>query len=161
MAATKAILGIVENHTQAGNVVAQLRLQGFPQTFLSVLFPDEGSASGRPGPGGAVGFFSNVAALALPGLGPVVAGGALVEMLRGSAWDRGAPGGLVACLTDLGIPLLEARQCEREVRAGNILIAVHVEHPRLRAFVQETLRSYGATGVETLDERTSPLGQAA
>ena len=114
MASKKAILGIVENHTQAGNVVAQLRLQGFPQTFLSVLFLDEGSASGRPGPGGAVGFFSNVAAMAVPGLGSVIAGGVLVEQLRGSTWGRGAPGGLVACLTDLGIPLLEAHYLQTE-----------------------------------------------
>ncbi len=63
MESKKILLGIVESHAHAGNVVAQLRLLGFPQKWLSLLFRDEGQIAGcRPGPGGAVGFFSNIRA---------------------------------------------------------------------------------------------------
>jgi len=162
MEAKKVTLGIVNDHAQAGDVVAELRLLGFPQKWLSVLFCDEGQLdAGSPRPEGAVGFFSNITAMSVPGLGATVAGGALGATLRESARDRGAPHDLASCLLGLGVSHLEARQCEREVRAGGILIAVHVEDLQLRAHVRELLRAHGATTVEVLDELTPPLRQAA
>lgn len=163
MAPKKAIVGVVENQTQAGNVVAKLRLQGFATRVISILFPDEsrirrarghGSEQPPPSDGGAVGFFSDFSAATIPGVGPVIAGGPLAHMIED------APG-LADCLTSLGIPILEARQCERDLRAGAILIAVHVEHPSLRSFVKEVFNCDGAAGVDTLDERTSPFDHAA
>jgi len=150
----KAILTVVESHEEAGNVVASLRLQGFPSKFLSILFQDESRllrARGnepavRRDCGGALGFFSNVAPLSVPGIGPVIAAGALSDLLKET------PGGLAACLVSLRLPYLLARQCERDVRAGHIVIAVHVEHPRLQSFVRDIFEREAAVSACAQDE---------
>lgn len=165
MMSKKAVLGICEDHEQAGNVVANLRLKGFPTKVISIVFLDErgrGAAADDSEAdseglrvGGAVGFFSEIFSLRVAGLAPVLAGGPLAATLRG------APGGLGHCLGELGIPVLEGRLCERDVRDGKILIVVHAEPARLRACVTEVFKEHGAAAVEARREPAPGLERAA
>lgn len=165
MASRKAVLGIVASHQRAGDIIAFLRLNGFPMSLLSVVFGNGDSsdlgddarsaAAARARFGGAVGFFANVASFTVPGLGPVVACGAIVPALRADA------GGLPGCLSSLGISLLEAGQCERDLRAEHILLAVHVEHPAACRFVREVLVRHGAATARGVQVATLPYQAAA
>jgi hypothetical protein len=138
---------VVSSHEKAGEIVAHLRLRSFPNTMLSLVFldpvrPPRAADLDMSGAcarfGGAVGFFNNVSAVHVTGLGRAIVGGALVPSLQGE------PRGLAGALSRLGVSVLEARQCERDLRAGDILVAVHVEPPDARAYVQKVLESLGA-----------------
>lgn len=166
MMSKKAVLGICEDHEQAGNVVANLRLKGFPAKVISIVFLDERGRGATAADdseaddeglrvGGAVGFFSEIFSLRVVGLAPVLAGGPLAATLRG------APGGLGHCLGELGIPVVEGRLCERDVLDGKILIVVHAEPARLRTCVTEVFKEHGAAASEARREPTLGLERAA
>ena len=158
------MLGIVDSHEKAGDIVASLRLGGFPTDLLSILFAGEIGRSKREAAphqearerfGGAVGFFGNLTTLPVRGVGSTVVGGALVQMLLHE------PNGLLGCLTSLGISLLEARQCERDLRAKNILVIVQVEHPEEHAAVKEMLERHDAVTIARCEEVTVACKRAA
>jgi hypothetical protein len=161
MASRKAILGIVDNHEQAGNVVAELRLHGFPADIMSVLFlfsidramGDAARASApearADGPSAdEVAFFSNACALTLPRVGRVIAAGAVVTSLLRGARD------LAHCFDEAGVTALEMAQYERDIRNGGILIGVHIDHPEVIAFVKDVFARYGVTSVVSREEVT-------
>jgi len=95
----------------------------------------QGAVSGALGGGllgGVLGFLVGVGALAIPGIGPVVAGGVLASTfgLAGGTAVAGAgigaaTGGLVGALTGLGIPDEEARYHESGFRSGRTLVTVN------------------------------------
>jgi len=140
----KAVIGIVETRAQAETVVDTLRRSGsIAVRDISVLLPDvqgthdfahehhtkapEGAAAGAGAGGvlgGTLGLLAGIGALAIPGVGPLIAAGPVLAALSGAAAGA-AVGGLTGALIGLGIPELEARAYEGKVRGGNILIAVH------------------------------------
>jgi hypothetical protein len=73
--------------------------------------------------GGLVGVLAGIGALVIPGIGPIVAGGALASTLAGAGIGAAA-GGLLGALVGLGIPEEEARFYESGLRAGGILVSV-------------------------------------
>ena len=95
----------------------------------------EGATSGALGGGllgGLVGFLVGMGALAIPGIGPVVAGGVLASTfgLAGGTALAGAgigavAGGLVGALVGLGIPEEEAKYHEQGFRSGRTLVTVN------------------------------------
>jgi hypothetical protein len=93
-----------------------------------------GAATGAVGGGllgGALGLLVGLGALAIPGIGPVLAGGALATAfgLGGGTAVAGAgigaaAGGLVGALVGMGIPEADARRFEEGFRAGGVLVTV-------------------------------------
>jgi hypothetical protein len=82
--------------------------------------------------GGALGLLVGLGALAIPGIGPVIVGGALATAfgLGGGGAVAGAgigaaAGGLVGALVGLGIPEAEAEHFEEGFRAGGVLVTVN------------------------------------
>jgi hypothetical protein len=67
-----------------------------------------------------------VGALAIPGIGPVIAAGPLVATLAGIGIG-GAFGGFAGSLIGLGISEVEAKRYEGRLLNGGILVAVHCE----------------------------------
>jgi hypothetical protein len=141
-----AVFAIVPNAAQAEAVVDELRVSGFSNNDVSVLFPDvEGTrefahTKSTKAPEGAViggsagGFFGGVAgwligigALAIPGAGPLIAAGPIFAALSGVAVGVAA-GGLSGALAGLGFPEYEARLYAGKLEDGNILIAAHTEN---------------------------------
>jgi len=82
--------------------------------------------------GGLTGLLVGIGALAIPGIGPVIAGGALASAfgLGGGTAVAGAgigaaAGGIVGALTGLGFSDDEARYYDEGVRGGRTLVTVH------------------------------------
>jgi len=76
--------------------------------------------------GGMGGALLSLSALAIPGIGPVVAAGPLVAGLVG-AGAGAAVGGLVGALTEAGVPEQEAGYYVEGVHRGGTLISVQVD----------------------------------
>ncbi len=76
--------------------------------------------------GGSLGFLVGIGALAIPGVGPLIAAGPLLAALSGAA--AGATvGGIAGGLIGLGMPEIEAKRYENRIAEGNILISVFAE----------------------------------
>ena len=86
--------------------------------------------------GGLVGFLVGIGALAIPGIGPVVAGGALATAfgLGGGTAVAGAgigaaAGGIAGALVGMGIPDEEAKRFKAGFREGGVLMTVNARRP--------------------------------
>lgn len=75
--------------------------------------------------GGLGGLLLGLGALAIPGIGPVVAAGPLIAALAGAGIGAAA-GGLVGALVDAGVPEEHARNYTEGVRRGGSLVTVRV-----------------------------------
>ena len=103
--------------------------------------------------GGALGWLVGIGALVIPGIGPIIAAGALATTLGGAAIGAAA-GGLLGALVDLGIPKEDAEGYEASVRKGSILLTVAArddEQARAARAVFErhgggSVRAYGGDG---------------
>ncbi|RYD38035.1 MAG: hypothetical protein EOP87_02355 [Verrucomicrobiaceae bacterium] len=138
-----SIYAIATSEAQAIVIVDNLTAAGFSTNDISVLFPDKGSThefsheKNTKAPegavtgaatggvlGGTLGLLAGIGALAIPGVGPLIAAGPLLAALSGAA--AGATvGGVAGALIGLGIPEIEAKRYENRVSEGNILISVH------------------------------------
>jgi uncharacterized membrane protein len=127
---TKAVFCIAKNIEQAEIIITNLKLAGFSNNDISVLFPDksttkdfahekhtkapEGAAIGGTvglSAGAVVGLLAGIGALAIPGVGPLIAAGPIMGALSGAAVGA-ATGGLTGGLIGLGIPEYEAKRYE-------------------------------------------------
>src|SRR5882672_2020222 len=100
----KAVFCIVNSEARAAGIVQDLRLGGFSNRDISVLFPDkegtrdfaheqhtkapEGAAAGATTGGvlgGGLGWLVGIGALAIPGVGPFIAAGPIMAALAGAA----------------------------------------------------------------------------
>src|SRR6476469_7027714 len=129
MASTKtAVFGIYPTSTQAEQAVDRLTAAGFAHQDISVLLPDnqsskefahekntkapEGTATGVTAGGvvgGTLGLLAGIGALAIPGVGPLIAAGPIMGALAGLGVG-GTVGGLVGALVGLGSPEYEAKR---------------------------------------------------
>jgi hypothetical protein len=166
----KAVFGLVDNEFQAERIVDELRVAGFSNNDISVLFPDksgtrdfaheqhtkapEGAATGAATGGvlgGALGWLAGIGSLAIPGLGPFIAAGPIMAALAGAGVGAAA-GGLTGALIGMGIPEYEAKLYEGKIKEGNILIAVHSENSEETKRAKEILERAGAHDVSYTEE---------
>ena len=92
-------------------------------------------------------------ALALPGLGPIVAAGPLAATLGGAAIGA-ATGGLIGALVDAGVPAEYARTYATHVERGHALVTVRTG-PTMAPLVRDILAHAGA--VHVYPESTTPV----
>lgn len=172
---TKAVIGVVETRAQAEAVVESLRrVANIGVNDISVLLPDtqgtkdfahehhtkapEGAATGAGAGGvlgGTLGLLAGIGALAIPGVGPLIAAGPVLAALSGAAAGA-AVGGLTGALVGLGIPEVEAKAYEGKVRGGNILIAVHTNRREEEKAAEKVLKEAGAHHVGATSEASVP-----
>ncbi len=138
----KRVVGVFDNGDEAVRAIEDLKVQGYDRDAISVVARDrddvddihdetgtkteEGLATGAATGGvlgGLAGFLAGVGALAIPGVGPILAAGPIAATLTGAAVGAGA-GGLTGALIGMGIPEDEADQYERDVKSGKILVLV-------------------------------------
>jgi hypothetical protein len=145
MSENKALVAICSGHAQADKVIAELHQVGFDMKHVSVLgkayVSDEEIigcyvADGRLMVlGGSAAFWERLWSLlgeaglfVVPGIGPVVIAGSLVDALATTVKDAVIIGGLTAlgaASYSIGIPKEGALKYEREIRANKcIVIAV-------------------------------------
>src|SRR6202165_4164045 len=140
-----AVFGIYKSAEHAERAVDSLIAAGFPSSSISVLLPDsrstkefahekdtkapEGAAAGVTAGGvvgGTLGVLAGIGALAIPGVGPMIAAGPIMAGLAGLGVG-GAVGGLVGALVGMGIPEYEAKRYEGRVKDGGGLLSVHCD----------------------------------
>ncbi len=170
MKSNKAVMGLVDTYAQAETIVSALRVEGFANDDISALFPDtkgtrdfahenhtkapEGAALGASAggvAGGTFGLLAGIGAIAIPGLGALVAAGPIIAALSGAAAGA-AMGGFTGALIGLGVPEVQAKLYEGKIKSGNILIAVHTEDRERRAVAKRTFEAGGARDIAVIGE---------
>jgi hypothetical protein len=168
-----AVYGIYPTYASVESGVDNLRVAGFRNTDISVLFPEnvgskdfahakgtkapEGTATGATTGavvGGALGWLVGIGALAIPGLGPFIAAGPIMATLAGVGVG-GAVGGIAGALIGMGIPEYEAKRYEGRVKNGGILLFVHCDNSDWVKTAKEILERTGATDVASTGEASA------
>jgi uncharacterized membrane protein len=136
---SKTVVGAFDDHATADRVVQELQHRGVRDSEISVVSKHDGhTEKGHPtghgtndlsrgigwgaAGGGAVGLLASAGALAIPGIGPILAMGPLAATLTGAA-----TGGLVGGLMDYGIPRKESEHLEQSVKRGAVLVSVRAD----------------------------------
>src|SRR5467141_2813016 len=167
---SKSVFGIATTHGQAERIVEQLQAEGFAVSEISVLMPDtggtrdvghvkatkapEGATTGAA-TGGVIGLLAGIGALAIPGVGPLIAAGPIMAAFSGAAVG-GVTGGVVGGLIGLGIPEIEAKRYEEKLKKGNYLIAVHTDESEDVDRAKHIFKTAGAEDISTVSEASAP-----
>jgi hypothetical protein len=117
----------------------------------------EGAATGAgagAAVGGVLGWLVGIGALAIPGIGPLVAAGPIVAALAG-AGAVGATGGLVGGLIGAGIPEIEAKRYAGRIREGGYLVSVHCDDREWAKRATEILEATSGEDVVSTSEETA------
>jgi len=149
----KRVIGVYDNGDDAVRAVEDLKAQGYDRNDISIVAKDrdevdavnaetgtkteEGLAAGAATGGilgGATGLLAGVGALAIPGIGPILAAGPIAAMLTGAVVGAGT-GGLAGALIGMGIPEDEANQYERDVKEGKLLVLLDPSARKVDSFV--------------------------
>jgi hypothetical protein len=168
--ANTAVYGLYKDRRGVEEAVESLKRSGFRNTDISVLFPDnhgskdfahekntkapEGTATGAGTGaviGGTLGWLAGIGALAIPGVGPLIAAGPIVAALTGVGVG-GAIGGLTGALIGMGIPEYEAKRYEGRVKEGGMLLSVHSDNSEWTSKAKEILQRTGAEDVSSAGE---------
>jgi len=159
----KTVVGLFKDERIAEEAVHDLRGAGFEKE-ISILAKDKKqSGSGGRGMketsfetsdsladgattggilGGLAGLAAGAGALAIPGIGPIVAAGPISGILAGAA-----TGGVAGSLLDWGIPEEESRQIESEIKQGKLMVAVSSSQDKVSE-AERILRDHGAERVK-------------
>lgn len=165
------VVGVFSNRQDAEKAVKALRDQGFEKE-ISIAAKDDrkkgGQGQGRADMeagnedgmgmgnmgnvgdgtawggalGGVTGLLAGVGALAIPGIGPIVAAGPLAAALTGAV-----AGGVAGGLLDMGIPEEEGKAYEEDIKQGRVLAVVEADESRADT-AEDLLREMGADRVK-------------
>lgn len=176
---SKSVFCIATTPGRAESLVERLQAQGFAASEISVLLPgssgtnafsdvkstkaSEGLAAGATAggvAGGALGLLAGFGVLAIPGIGPFVAGGPFIAALSGAALGA-TTGGIVGGLIGLGIPEIEAKRYEEKLKKGNYLISVHVDTGDQEDRAKRIFKDHKAEDITTASESAAPAPSRA
>jgi len=176
--ANKAVFGLYSTRRQVENAVDELKAKGFRNADVSVLFSEnvgtkdlahergtkapEGLATGATSGaviGGALGWLAGIGALAIPGVGPLIAAGPIIGALTGVGVG-GTLGGIAGGLIGLGVPEYEAKRYEGRIKSGNILLSVHADNSEWANKAESILKDTGADDVSATSEAKGDYANA-
>ena len=166
MATDYVAYGIYPDRASFDSALEGLRAANFRNSDISAILPNrdhttrdlaaeintkapEGIATGAGAGaaiGGVLGWLIGVGALAIPGVGPLIAAGPIVAALAG-AGAAGATGGLVGGLIGAGIPEIEAKRYAGRIQEGAYLISVHCDNKEWSKRAEEILEATGGRDV--------------
>jgi hypothetical protein len=168
-----AVFGIYPSLSSADNATDTFIRSGFPAADISALLPEnlgsrqigtekatkapEGAAAGASSGavlGGALGLLAGIGALAIPGVGPLIAAGPIVAALAGVGVG-GAVGGFTGALIGLGIPEYEAKRYGGRMQKGAILLSVHCETSDDVKRAKDLMRGTGAEDISSTGESSA------
>jgi len=173
-----AVYGIYSNRAAAEQAVDQLIGSGFRSEDVSVLLQDnqgtkdfahekstkapEGATTGATtgaAVGGTLGLLAGIGALAIPGVGPLIAAGPIMATLAGLG-SGGLVGGIVGGLVGMGIPEYEAERYEGRIKEGGILVSVHCDNSDWVKRAKEVLKNSGAEDVSSSGEASADYAES-
>src|SRR5689334_17923770 len=166
--------GIYQDRETFDRALEALRAAGFRNSDVSAILPErdltnkdlaheihtkapEGATTGAAAgaaAGGVLGWLVGVGALAIPGVGPLIAAGPIVAALAG-AGAAGATAGLVGGLIGTGIPEVEAKRYAGRVREGGYLVSVHCDDSKWAKKAEEILEATGGKQVVKTSEASA------
>lgn len=141
MAKKTALVGIYSTRKSVEDAIDTLLTSKFQSSNISVLLPEnlgskagtkkaakapEGTAADAESGavlGGALGLLTGIGALAIPGVGPLIAAGPLMAALA----VMGIGGAVAGALVGMGIPEHEAKHYEGRLQKGGILLSAHCD----------------------------------
>ena len=138
------VIGLFDHHTDADRAMNELLVRGFDRDDISLVVREQvvrepaapvapntdAGFTGGAAVGGLAGLMVGLGALAIPGIGPVIATGSLGTTLLATATGAalgGVTGGLLGALLDLGIPQEEAYFYVEGVKRGGVLLVVRAD----------------------------------
>jgi hypothetical protein len=168
-----AAFAIFPSRAEAEIAVNELTAAGFSSQDVSVLMSDrsgtrdfatekntkapEGTTTGA-GVGGTIGgtlgLLAGIGAIAIPGVGPLIAAGPIMATLAGLGVG-GAVGGVVGALIGMGIPEYEAKRYEGRVKDGGILVSVHCDSSEEVSRAKDVLKGAGGEDVASSGEKSA------
>ena len=183
----RTITGLFDAYDDASSAVRSLKDAGIPSDDISIIANNSDgsygsdhdrendvteSAGAGAGIGAVVGsaggLLAGLGALAIPGVGPVVAGGWLfaIGALTGAAVG-GATGGIIGALKDAGVEERDAHVYAEGVRRGGTLVTARVDDSRVDAAqailraasdvdIDSRRRQYEDEGWKSFDESADP-----
>lgn len=173
----KKIVGVFHNEHEASEAIRDLKRQGFLTEDISVIARNkddvesisdetgtkapEGLATGAATGGllgGVTGLLAGIGALAIPGIGPIIAAGPIAATLAGAAVGAGT-GGLVGGLIGLGFPEEEAESYNSYIDEGRILVMVDVDSSRAGT-VYSVFRNHNSANADRYIDEGSMPGEA-
>jgi len=104
--------------------------------------------------GGVLGLLAGIGALAIPGVGPLIAAGPIMGALAGMGVG-GAVGGLTGALIGFGIPEFEAKKYEGRLKKGGILFSVHCDTSEQVKRAKEVVQRTGGEDVSSTGETSA------
>lgn len=144
------VSAVFDSRSEAERAVTELRSAGLSDSAISIVARDDGTNTTTDGGGGeatkgfiaktaagaGVGTILGIAALAIPGVGPLVAAGAIATAaipgaaLTGAALGAAA-GGLGALLTSHGVSEEDATYYEGRINDGGVFVSVDTSNADL------------------------------
>lgn len=174
----KKIVGVFYTEHEASRAIEDLKSHGFLTEDISVIARNkrdveaisdetgtkapEGMASGAATGGilgGVTGLLAGIGALAIPGIGPIIAAGPIAATLTGVAVGAGT-GGLVGGLIGLGIPEDEAESYDNYVDEGRILVMVDADNKRA-SDVYSIFRNHNSANTDRYMDDPNTTGDTA
>jgi uncharacterized membrane protein len=138
----KTVVGAFQHHHDAEKTVDDLKKRGVPEKDISLVARHDGKTEGGhlgnsmhdfssgigwgTTLGGVTGLLAGVGALAIPGIGPIIAAGPLAATLTGAV-----AGGVAGGLMDYGIPKNESQKYEQRLKEGDVLLMVRADAPEV------------------------------
>lgn len=156
----KTVLGVFKSRDKAEEAVKEIRERGFRDSEINLIAKDDKSGQGKGRGttmsadvsrgsaagtviGGAAGLLASAGALAIPGIGPIVAAGPIAAALSGAV-----TGGIAGGLIDWGIPEERGRHFEEKVKEGGVLAIIKTGDDKASS-AEDILRKNGAFDVES------------
>lgn len=162
MSAKQTVIGVFASRQQADTAVNHLHQQGFTHEETSIVARKNEGDTGRTSEyqsqyddtvvdgvaaggtiGGVGGLMAAAGALAIPGLGPVIALGPIAAALSGAV-----AGGVAGGLIDFGIPAERGKAYEAQLHEGKVLAIIRSESSKVNE-AADILRQNEAKDVET------------
>lgn len=161
------VIGVVPNEAVAGQLVGNLRMQGFEQDAISLIMVERerenelaqndeeagegasevaGNAAKGAVAGGVLGVLAGVGTLAIPGIGPVLGTGVLLAMFGGMG---SAIGGLLGLYASENVTSQVVERYGMALREGQAVVSVTVPDQDAAQRVQEVFTAAGATNVNS------------
>lgn len=166
-----AVFGIYVSVAQAEQAADRLIASGFSNQDISVLMADknqsrefahekntkapEGATTGVATGGvigGTLGVLAGIGALAIPGVGPLIAAGPIMAGLAGLGIG-GTVGGFIGALVGMGIPEYEAKRYEGRVKDGGVLLSAHCDNSDEVSRAKDILNATGAEDISSAGEK--------
>lgn len=169
---SRTVVGLFRDSREAEAVVNDLSKSGFSKEDVSLVAKGSGgqisenseskdaevstSAGTGAALGGAAGLVLGLAALAIPGIGPIVAAGPLAAALAGAGVGAAA-GGMLGALSEMGVPESEAGHYAEGVKRGGTLVIVRADSEGAESALA-ILNRHGAIDVDEHAESWKKAG---